>query len=131
MMKKLVAVFLIVLLISAIAFADEITEVEQEYLGGWAMYADLGATIYHYTITFLDNHKVVLHTYSFKNGSINSDNTSSGIWGEFSGSIIFTLSGKDMQGHIDENGVLFINFWGERTAAGAFVKCPDMSYTYQ
>ena len=130
-MKKLLAVVLIIVLIPLCVFAEDLTDEEKEYLGGWVMYADRGETIYHYTITFLSNGSVVLHTITFKNGELNSDNTSSGIWGGFAGGIIFTLSGKDMQGHIDENGILFIAFFGNSTAAGTFIKCPDMAYLIQ
>lgn len=130
-MKRFICFLFVLMFIPLFSFAEDLTEDEKNYLGGWVMYADRGESIYHNTITFLSNGSVVLHTITFKNGKVASDNTSSGIWGGFAGGIIFTLSGKDMQGHIDENGVLFINFFGESTAAGSFVKCRDMSYLFQ
>ena len=130
-MKKTIAVILILVLLPLCVFADDLTEDEKEYLGGWVMYADRGENIYHFTITFLSNGSVVMHSLTFENGKVKSDNTSSGIWGGFANGILFTLSGKDMQGHIDENGVLFINFFGKSAASGSFVKCQDMSYLFQ
>ena len=129
-MKKLLCLLVVLVLLPVVSFADDLTEDEKAYLGGWAMYADRGETIYHYTITFLDNYSVYLHTMTFSGGKLQSDNTSSGTWGGFGGGIIFTLSGNDMQGHIDEDGVLFIAFFGHSTAAGSFLKCSDMSYAF-
>ena len=102
------------------------------FTGGWVMYADRGQTIYHFTLTFLQNDLVVLHSLVFDSSGLKSDNTASGEWIQINDSIIlFTLAGQDMQGHINDDGILFIGEYGAAIGSGAFVRCPDMGYTIQ
>ena len=131
-MKKLFAVLLIIVLISSLCFAEEnkITDSEKDYLGGWVMYFSNGSTVRHFTLTFLEDHTVYLHSFSFSNSILTANNTASGIWGEFSNSVLFTLAGNDMCGQIRDDGLLYIGEFGKTVFSGAFEKCQDLGYIF-
>ena len=130
-MKRLFALLLVLLLLCSSAFADDLTDLEKEYAGGWAMYATHGSAFYMNTLLFADDHRVISHTMRYIDGMITGDNTSSGTWGEFSGGIIFSLAGESLKAYIHENGVMTISFLYESTGAGSYIKCTDMGYTFE
>lgn len=131
-MKRFFALLLVlVLLFCSSALADDLTDLEKEYAGGWAMYATHGSAVYMNTLLFLDDYRVISHTMRYIDGKLASDNTSSGIWGEFSGGIIFSLAGESLKAYIHEDGVLTISFLNSSTGAGSYTKCPDMGYTFE
>ena len=131
-MKKLITLFLILAMLLPIAvLAEDLTDLEKEYLGGWVMYATHGSAVYHYTLTFTSEMKVISHTIRIVGGKVLNDNTASGIWGEFSTGIVFSLAGKDFKGKIHEDGYLFISeLYEKENASGVYSKCPDMSFIF-
>ena len=130
-MKRFFALLLVLLLFCSSACADDLSDLEKEYAGGWAMYATHGSAFYMNTLLFADDHRVISHTMRYIDGMITGDNTSSGTWGEFGGGIIFTLSGESLKAYIHEDGVLTISFFNSSTGAGSYTKCPDMGYTFE
>ena len=131
-MKRFFALLLVlVLLFCSSALADDLTDLEKEYAGGWAMYATHGSAFYMNTLLFADDHRVISHTMRYIDGMITGDNTSSGIWGEFGNGIIFSLAGESLNAYIHEDGVLTISFLNSSTGAGSYTKCPDMGYTFE
>ena len=130
-MKRLFALLLVLLLLCSSAFADDLTDLEKEYAGGWAMYATHGSAVYMNTLLFLDDYRVISHTMRYIDGKLASDNTASGTWGEFGGGIIFSLSGESLKAYIHEDGVMTISFLYESTGAGSYIKCTDMGYTFE
>ena len=130
-MKRFFALLLVLLLLCSSACADDLTDLEKEYAGGWAMYATHGSAFYMNTLLFADDHRVISHTMRYIDGMITGDNTSSGIWGEFSGGIIFSLAGESLKAYIHEDGVMTISFLYESTGAGSYIKCTDMGYTFE
>ena len=132
-MKKLITMLLILaLLLPAAALADDLTDLEKEYLGGWVMYATHGSAVYHYTLTFTSDMDVISHTIRIVGGQIMNDNTASGIWGEFSGGVVFSLAGTSFKGYINDEGILYISeLYETENASGAYAKCPDMSYIFE
>ena len=130
-MKRFFALLLVLLLFCSSSCADDLSDLEKEYAGGWAMYATHGAAFYMNTLLFADDHTVISHTMRYIDGMITNDNTASGIWGEFSGGIIFSLAGESMKAYIHEDGVMTISFLYESTGAGSYIKCTDMGYTFE
>ena len=129
-MKRFFALLLVLLLCSS-ACADDLSDLEKEYAGGWAMYATHGSAFYMNTLLFMDDYKVISHTMRYIDGMITNDNTASGIWGEFGDCIIFSLSGESLKAYIHEDGVMTISFLYESTGAGSYIKCTDMGYTFE
>ena len=130
-MKRFFALLLVLLLFCSSACADDLSDLEKEYAGGWAMYATHGSAVYMNTLLFLDDYRVISHTMRYIDGKLASDNTASGIWGEFGGGIIFSLSGESLKAYIHEDGVMTISFLYESTGAGSYIKCTDMGYTFE
>ena len=134
MMKKLLAVFLILALLLPIsAFALEpLSETEQRYVGGWAMYAARNnVSVYHYSLTFTEDRSVYLRTLSIKNGVPDYNNLSSGTWEELlDGAIYLTLSGNSYAANILDGDYLKLMDGKTYIAAGYFSRCPDMSFAF-
>ena len=130
-MKRFFALLLVLLLFCSSACADDLSDLEKEYAGGWAMYATHGSAVYMNTLLFLDDYMVISHTMRYIDGKLASDNTSSGIWGEFGNGIIFSLAGESMKAYIHEDGVMTISFLNSSTGAGSYIKCTDMGYTFE
>ena len=134
-MKKLITVILtlVIAILPAAVLSDKVlSENDLVFVGGWAMYADKGDNQYMFTLTFLKDKTVVQHAQVFRNNILTSDNTASGKWAaESDHAVYYSLSGKELVGILDENGVLNVRFCGDTTGAGSFVKCIDMGYTIQ
>ena len=132
-MKKIISLILVLVLFPMVAFAVEpLTETEQQYLGGWAMYAARSSgTVYHYSLTFTEDRSVYLRTFSVKNGVPDYNSLSSGTWEELlNGSIYLTLSGKSYAANILDGDYLKLMDGKTYAAAGYFSRCPDMAFVF-
>lgn len=132
-MKKLILLILVLVLFPVIAFAVEpLSESEQRYVGGWAMYAARkNGTVYHYSLTFTDDRSVYLRTLTIKNGVPDYNSLSSGTWEELlDGSIYLTLSGKSFAANILDGDYLKLMDGKTYAASGYFFRCPDMSFSF-
>ena len=133
-MKRFLCLLLVLLFVPAIVLSEDylpINDFEQNFVGGWAMYANLSNdTIYHFTLTFLDDRSVYLRTLTIINGIPKYNEISSGKWTEFlSETIILSLSGKNFYARIEDD-VLHLIEADTMTGSGAFARCPDMSYAF-
>ena len=128
-MKKLITLFLILALILPAAACAELSDLEQQYVGSWCMYAQSkSGTIYAFMIVFLDNSTVVRNAMVFENGALVSNNKSSSDWIGFSGgSVLLSLAGTDMAANIRDDGNLYLFFLEDMEFCGAYSRCPDMS----
>ena len=133
-MKKLLAVVLILaLLLPASSLAVEpLSESEQRYVGGWAMYASRNnGTILHFSLTFTEDRSVYLRTLTIKNGVPDYNNLSSGTWQELlDGTIYLTLSGNSYAANILDDDYLKLMDGKTYAASGYFSRCPDMSFVF-
>ena len=134
-MKKAFCLLFILLLVPCLALADEefpLNDFEQNFVGGWVMYATLSdGTVCHYTLTFTEDRSVFLRTLTVKNGKADYNTLSSGQWCEFmSKSIYLTLSGKAFVSQITEDDILKLIEFDTMTGSGFFTRCPDMGYTF-
>lgn len=130
-MKKLLCLLLCVLfLLPSVSLSEfPLSSNEQNYVGAWSMYADNGkGTIYAMMITFLDSMKVVQVSTSFKNGTLSSNNKSSGEWCGFtSDTVILSLAGQNLTAMIKDNGYLYLYFLEDLSLCGVFSRCEDMT----
>ena len=132
-MKKLFSLILVLVLFPMVAFAVEpLTESEQRYVGGWAMYAARSnGTVYHYSLTFTEDRSVYLRTLTIKNGVPDYNSLSSGSWEELLDvSIYLTLSGKSFAANILDGDYLKLMDGKTYAASGYFSRCPDMSFSF-
>lgn len=131
-MKKIVIFLLCVILAvaPAISVSEEsvLSENEKQFLGSWVMYMASGSKTYLYTITFFDDHQVVLKTLSFEGSTLASDHTASGKWVGFtSETILLSLAGNQFVGGIKEDGLFALLDYQTKEASGFFSRCPDLS----
>ena len=131
-MKKLIAsiIALILAITPLLTFAEDLplTENEKNYLGCWVMFASHGDTTYLYTITFFEDHHVCFKSVTFTGSTKKSDNTSTGLWSDFTGKvIILSLAGNDFTGGINDDGLfVLLNFQTQEPMA-FFEHCTDLS----
>lgn len=131
-MKKLLALILILTLLlpAAVATAD-LSDFEKEYVGVWTMYATHGSAVYNYSLTFMEDRYVFLHTMRIIEGNVYNDATSKGLWRESYGKITFTIAGVKMVCQIGEDGFLYTMNMDTLKGAGTYFRCPDMGYTIE
>ena len=132
-MKKMFSLILVLVLFPMVAFAVEpLSETEQRYVGGWAMYASLNnGTVYHYSLTFTEDKSVYLRTLTIKDGVPDYNSLSSGTWEELlGGSIYLTLSGNSFAANILDDGYLKLMDGKTYAASGYFSRCPDIAFFF-
>ena len=132
-MKRFFALLAALVLVPLVAFAVEpLTETEQRYVGGWAMYAsNSSGTVYHYSLTFTDDRSVYLRTLTIKNGVPDYNSLSSGTWEELLGDAIYlTLSGKSFSANILDWDYLKLMDGKTYAPSGYFSRCTDMSFCF-
>ncbi len=134
-MKKVLCVFLLVLLIPSLVCSEEflpLNDFEKGFVGGWSMYAALSdGTVYHYTLTFTDDRSVYLRTLTVKDGDADYNTVSSGLYTQFMDDILLlSLSGKNFVASITDDDVLKLLDNSSMTLWGMFSRCPDMSYVF-
>ena len=131
-MKRIV-LFLICMILAvtpviSVSEESELTENEKQFLGSWVMYMANGRTTYLFTITFFDDHQVVMKTISFEGSTLVSDHTASGKWAGFtSETILLSLAGNQFVGGIKEDGLFALLDYQTKEASGFFSRCPDLS----
>lgn len=133
-MKRLIAVIMALLIAVSCAASCaeedyELSENEQQYVGAWSMYADIGnGTVYSFMLTFLDNLTVVRRAMVFKDGELVTDTKATGIWCGFtSETVIFSLAETNMVATIKDDGFLYTTNTNTRELQGVFSRCRDMS----
>ena len=132
-MKRFLSLLLVAVLLCSVFSVSSaeypLSENEQRYVGAWTMYANNGkGTVYSNLLTFLDSGEVVQSTQTFKDGTLSSNNKSSGQWCGFtSETIVFTLAGTDMAAMIKDDGYLYLYFFKGLTLCGVYSRCESMN----